>query len=64
MDRIVRIYIAISPAKVQILYQLCKKNAKYFGISKKNTTFAAAFARKHLHIATLAQLVEQRIRNA
>ena len=37
-----------------------KKMRKYLRISKKSSPFAPAFA----HFATLAQLVEQRIRNA
>ena len=46
------------------MQNIFKKMHKYLHMSKKSSTFAPAFNEKHLHFATLAQLVEQRIRNA
>ena len=63
-------------AKVQKIFQTHKKKQKNLVMSKKSTTFAAGFekslatkskvrAQQVAHnLATLAQLVEQRIRNA
>ena len=62
---IYRIILFVLRAKVQNLYHSCKKNRHLLVYFKKKQYFCTRFATEFANaIAIVAQLVEQRIRNA